>query len=205
MRRTIITTAFALSLLVCVAMVVVWARSYRSVDVVMVSSSRLHKAVSGGGGVFLESLRLVRDDGSWTNPSAAVARTMLDYDTGRPGGLGAAKPHEWVTAAYGGRSTIVQRAWGPDLNRAWPQVAPVSHTLTETFNNVNGSLVAYRLVGGRVWIPYWVMFGLMAALPLALLLAHRRSRRSRLGLCPTCGYDLRATSDRCPECGQVVS
>ena len=32
-----------------------------------------------------------------------------------------------------------------------------------------------------------------------------KARRERLGLCPECGYDLRASPGRCPECGATAA
>ena len=51
-------------------------------------------------------------------------------------------------------------------------------------------------------MPYWIpLLVLSVPLLLARSRARRASRRSRLGLCPACGYDLTGTPGRCPECG----
>ncbi len=51
-------------------------------------------------------------------------------------------------------------------------------------------------------IPCWFLAILTAALPTrALFRLARRHRRP--GFCRTCGYDLRATPNRCPECGAM--
>lgn len=66
-----------------------------------------------------------------------------------------------------------------------------------------------ELLVAEVVVPFWSIALATAALPLGRTIAQVRSialrqQRRRLGLCTTCGYDLRATPKRCPECGFVM-
>jgi predicted Zn-ribbon and HTH transcriptional regulator len=56
-----------------------------------------------------------------------------------------------------------------------------------------------------VHVPHWLAAAGFAVLPLAALMRRlRRRRRVLAGLCTRCGYDLRATPGRCPECGNAA-
>src|SRR5688572_23141419 len=55
-------------------------------------------------------------------------------------------------------------------------------------------------------LPFWFILAALAAPPAVLFLHVRRNRRRhRLAnnLCVRCAYDLRASPERCPECGQI--
>ena len=56
----------------------------------------------------------------------------------------------------------------------------------------------------QVAISFWCFIAVTAPLPFFWII--RRWRRKPIvdGKCPVCGYDLRATPTRCPECGKEI-
>ena len=70
--------------------------------------------------------------------------------------------------------------------------------------------------GGSGGVKYWVLIVPFRVLVLPTLLLPaawlalrvirvvRRARRVRVNHCVTCGYDLRASPERCPECGTAA-
>lgn len=71
-----------------------------------------------------------------------------------------------------------------------------------TRSDMDGNV--YPMSYGFVVLPHWFL-AVATFVPPALFTARRLRtwRRRARSLCASCGYDLRATPDRCPECGAV--
>ncbi len=97
-----------------------------------------------------------------------------------------------------GRLTLVADLWSrvhgfKGFKTNW---VPRIQTYRESWND-NSLALSYVIV--PLWIPT-AIFGLLF-LSCRPLHFHRRRKRKKLGLCVKCGYDLRGSLDRCPECG----
>lgn len=115
-----------------------------------------------------------------------------------------------------------------------PQVQEFSETIERAVSAVNGATMAYRggsdgndpylanavqannrldalirkgsPVASRHAIPYWVIVLGSLVLPAVWALRwHQRKLRIAARRCIRCGYDLRASTDRCPECGTPIT
>lgn len=65
-----------------------------------------------------------------------------------------------------------------------------------------GGTVASQWKFSSIIVPYWALVTPLSLLALRIFSSRiTRWRRKRKGQCLTCGYDLRQSPERCPECG----
>jgi hypothetical protein len=175
--------------------VALWVLSYRRIDSVerypyfpATREYRQEAVRSCAGRLWVTSNRFSIAD------NALAARMTNDAATG-------GYDNEWGHGLFGER-------FYPDGARWWERAGPYVRRWQSRPSPGMGGTGSVS-TGYAVAVPYWNLAAVALLLPGTLLVRRLRSRRSRhmaevLGLCVTCGYDLRESGGRCPECGTTV-
>lgn len=188
MRRTLFTVAAALSLLLCVSIAPLWVRSYLVDDSLSHHSEVAWHFRSRWGCVGVQVF--------WWGDQLTKKTTNYGFEPvptpdgfyyfGQP-----ARPPS-APALDAAQVTHHWRGLGFEVYRAVAAPPPPggSGTATPTI---------------RVAVPHWFLTLLTLWMPVLWVTSFRRRRRLQPGRCGSCGYDMRATPDRCPECGTTRS
>jgi len=184
--RLILRAATTLSLLLALATIALWVRSYLVMDRIWIE---VHPDTRPNDHYGLACLQSGKG-------GAGFYYNRIDFSN-------FPDPARNARAVY---STSIYKTSDPQYPNEW------SGARTGLFHFVStgqepGTLPCF--VGGiECTIPYW--FLALITFPGSVLCTRnvlRRLRRRRPApttpLCPTCGYDLRATPNRCPECGHI--
>ena len=188
MSRRLSTVASAVSLLLFVATLVLWVRSYHAGDCWRVRRHRTYECNSFRGLVTLSvetrfSRTTYRLPPHVEQTILPVARTWR-AEHHRISALLVAQVLDKDTRQF----RVVRNQQFPGL------ISPDLRVVWEI-----GFITSY------VRFPQWCMAALFLVLPTAwAAMMCRRRIRIAAGRCTFCGYDLRASPDRCPGCGVPV-
>ncbi len=176
----------AMSLLLCLGVVGVWVRSYWVADEFRLGSYSSLNAEGGdrefGLALWHGRVVLKRDI---CDPIYGVGRPFFSWES-TPAEFGGYGSFEWAGGkTYLGFGAASQRFRNPG-------------TGGDETPNLEASIV----------FPMWFTALVLAIAPaLGLRTVRRRwreARWARRGFCTKCGYDLRASPERCPECGEAI-
>lgn len=117
-----------------------------------------------------------------------------------------------VVSVLASTSLIIHEryGWRPGVYwRSTEETGTVQQMIHRTSREPNWEFCGFGFAHSYAWrtwvltVPDWLVIVLAGAWPLKWTLHKRRvARRDKSGLCPACGYDLRASPQRCPECGK---
>jgi hypothetical protein len=176
--RILFNAAMVLSLVLCAATLVEWVRSRWSADGLIISAGIHNRpGETHAHGLFVGSLR-----GHVSFFYLHAMSVQGPITNVPPRGV------QWRTAAPASVARTAARH-GFLFDRRIDTYAKGGY---------HGSLVAV--------VPHWFLAGMTTIPPMLRLWVWRRARRPyrrNRGLRVTCGYDFRATPDRCPECGTI--
>jgi hypothetical protein len=98
----------------------------------------------------------------------------------------------------------------PKSLRAWHRGFDLNPVAGFAFKRVDYGRLSHLTLNGVHWavaVPYRGVAAAFGLIPAAWLIRFcRRLHHKRwrwLGVCRNCGYDLRASPERCPECGTI--
>ena len=117
---------------------------------------------------------------------------------------------QWALSVISGHGTVdvlVIRHWPQEAEFRTGRYDPYVYYGTRYSKRFMGFGTGLGGNGGRyVNIPHWFLVCVFAGMAVACgRWFYRRFWRYPEGLCQACGYDLRATPGRCPECGHVAA
>ena len=198
-RRAANVALYAIFAIVLVSSTGLWIRSYVVGDSVRYEvrnydcTRRWYASAQSAAGSLCLCVQRHRFDG----PDASLIGAMYGINAGFNYVRGPAAmdmndycrawaPHATCATFFSGAGFFLGRnGWDRKVAR-WTGQVPICED------------VARGLVIG---IPYWFV-AMLSLLPFALRVRqHLATRLLRPGFCVRCGYDLRATPERCPECG----
>ena len=179
MIRGVFTFASILTLILCAATVALWVRSYFVLDILAREHTWLvakHSEWHASGFSF-ESVRgrlEARHDNAYWEYSYLKADQVYGP--------------VWVWSA------VDPAGAAPRGGSKWRRIGLFyEHSQDLQSNSRTVGTPHWFLASLALLLPLWHVHGLFRA-PIA----------NKRGRCPRCGYDLRATPDRCPECGMPV-